>query len=310
MDWKSSISGFEAYLMLERSLSKNSIVAYITDVEKLASYANGQGVAGPLTVTQQDAEQFLGFLHEIGISARSQARILSGLKAYYKYLILEGIIKQSPLELIEGPRLGKKLPIVLHHEEIDAMINTIDLSHPQGHRNKAIIEVLYACGLRVTELISLKLSNFYDELGYIQVIGKNNKERVIPIADYSISVVRQYTDNERKQIDIKPGNSDYVFLNRRGKALSRVMIFNIVKQLANDAGISKTVSPHTFRHSFATHLVEGGADLRAVQQMLGHESILTTELYTHLDTDYLRYTLEQYLPVLDTHQMTQQLQVN
>ncbi len=310
MDWKSSISGFEAYLMLERSLSKNSIVAYITDVEKLASYANGQGVAGPLTVTQHDAEQFLGFLHEIGISARSQARILSGLKAYYKYLILEGIIKQSPLELIEGPRLGKKLPIVLHHEEIDAMINTIDLSHPQGHRNKAIIEVLYACGLRVTELISLKLSNFYDELGYIQVIGKNNKERVIPIADYSISVVRQYTDNERKQIDIKPGNSDYVFLNRRGKALSRVMIFNIVKQLANDAGISKTVSPHTFRHSFATHLVEGGADLRAVQQMLGHESILTTELYTHLDTDYLRYTLEQYLPVLDTHQMTQQLQVN
>jgi len=293
--------------MLERSLSKNSIAAYTTDVEKLASYANSKIDAGPLTVTQEDAEQFLGFLHEIGISARSQARILSGLKAFYKYLILEGIIKQSPLELIEGPRLGKKLPIVLHKDEIDAMIDTIDLSHPQGHRNKAIIEVLYACGLRVTELITLKLSNFYDDLGYVQVIGKNNKERVIPIAEYSIDVVRQYTENERKQIDVKPDNTDFVFLNRRGKALSRVMIFNIVKQLAKDAGITKVVSPHTFRHSFATHLVEGGADLRAVQQMLGHESILTTELYTHLDTEYLRYTLEQYLPTIKNQEMQGQL---
>ena len=308
MDWKSSISGFEAYLMLERSLSKNSIAAYTTDVEKLASYANTTIDASPLTVTQVDVEKFLGFLHEIGISARSQARILSGLKAFYKYLILEGIIKQSPLELIEGPRLGKKLPIVLHQDEIDAMIEMIDLSHPQGHRNKAIIEVLYACGLRVTELISLKLSNFYDELGYVQVIGKNNKERVIPIADYSINVVRQYTENERKQIEVKPGNTDFVFLNRRGKALSRVMIFNIVKQLAKDAGITKTVSPHTFRHSFATHLVEGGADLRAVQQMLGHESILTTELYTHLDTEYLRYTLEQYLPTLKNQDLHRQME--
>jgi len=307
LDWKSSISGFEAYLMLERSLSKNSITAYTADVEKLASYSNTQIDAGPLTVTQDHAEQFLGFLHEIGISARSQARILSGLKAYYKYLILEGIIKQSPLELIEGPRLGKKLPVVLHQDEIDAMIDTIDLSHPQGHRNKAIIEVLYACGLRVTELVTLKLSNFYDDLGYVQVIGKNNKERVIPIADYSINVVRQYTEHERKQIDVKPGHTDFVFLNRRGKALSRVMIFNIVKQLARDAGITKIVSPHTFRHSFATHLVEGGADLRAVQQMLGHESILTTELYTHLDTDFLRYTLEKFLPVLENQDMSRQL---
>jgi integrase/recombinase XerD len=296
LDWKSGIKGFEAYLMLERSMSKNSIKAYIADVEKLASYVSASTESRPDTLTKKEADQFLGFLHEVGIGARSQARILSGLKAFYKYLILENVVTKSPLELIEGPKLAKKLPIVLHQDEIDAMIATIDLSQPQGHRNKAIIEVLYACGLRVTELVNLKLSNFYDELGYVQVIGKNNKERVVPIAEYSIKVVRQYTDNDRKQLDIKDGYSDFVFLNRRGKSISRVMVFNIVKQLARDAGIDKNISPHTFRHSFATHLVEGGADLRAVQQMLGHESILTTELYTHLDTDYLRYTLENFLP--------------
>lgn len=296
MDWKSAIKGFEAYLLLERSLSKNSILAYIADVEKLASYVSAHTETRPDMLTKKEADHFLGFLHEIGIGARSQARILSGLKAFYKYLLLENVVTQSPLELIEGPKLSKKLPVVLHQDEIDSMIATIDLSQPQGHRNKAIIEVLYACGLRVSELVNLKLSNFYDDLGYVQVIGKNNKERVVPIADYSIDVVRQYTENDRKQLDIKEGYSDFVFLNRRGRSLSRVMVFNIVKQVTRDAGIDKNISPHTFRHSFATHLVEGGADLRAVQQMLGHESILTTELYTHLDTDFLRYTLENYLP--------------
>lgn len=299
LDWLVAKRGFESYLMLERSLSKNSIAAYLADVDKLHSYCGVEGGKSAIQVTEDDVESFIAFISEIGITARSQARILSGLKAFYKYLLLEDIVEVSPLELIEGPKIGKKLPVVLEQSEIDAMIGCIDLSHPQGHRNKAMIEVLYACGLRVSELIGLRLSNLYEDLGYLQVIGKNNKERVVPIADYSLKQVKYYTDHDRKAIDPKPGYEDYVFLNRRGKGLTRVMIFTIVKQLAKDAGIEKNISPHTFRHSFATHLVEGGADLRAVQQMLGHESILTTELYTHLDTDYLRYTLENFLPILN-----------
>ncbi len=296
MDWLSATKGFESYLLLERSLSKHSIAAYLSDVNKLESFLQDTGKSVD-EVIQRDIELFLTFIHNIGITARSQARILSGLKAFYKYLILEDIVKVSPLELIEGPKIGKKLPVVLHQDEIDAMIAAIDLSQPLGHRNKAIIEILYACGLRVTELVNLRLNNVHDKLGYLQVIGKNNKERVIPIAEYSLEQLRLYTDHERKQIDVKPGFQDFVFLNRRGKSLSRVMVFNIVKGLAKAAGIEKSISPHTFRHSFATHLVEGGADLRAVQQMLGHESIITTELYTHMDTDFLRSTLENFLPI-------------
>lgn len=299
LDWLIASRGFESYLMLERSLSKNSISAYLADVDKLYSYIGKEEGKSVTQVTEDDIESFILFISEIGITARSQARILSGLKAFYKYLLLEEVVEVSPLELIEGPKIGKKLPIVLEQEEIDAMIAAIDLSHPQGHRNKAMIEVLYACGLRVSELIGLRLSNLYEDLGYLQVIGKNNKERVVPIADYSLKQVKYYTDHDRKAIDAKPGYEDYVFLNRRGRGLTRVMVFTIVKQLAKDAGITKNISPHTFRHSFATHLVEGGADLRAVQQMLGHESILTTELYTHLDTDYLRYTLDKFLPILN-----------
>ena len=297
MDWHIYINGFKHYLVLERSLSSNSVEAYVRDVNKLADFdLRSENPKGPIHINQEDIEQFIHSLYNVGMDAKSQARILSGLKAFYKYLLLEDEIDHNPTKLIEGPKLSRKLPDTLSYIEIQEMLDTMDMSLPHAHRNKAIIETLYACGLRVSELVNLQLSFYYPDENYLRVIGKNNKERIVPIAEEAIKQIKLYRENERCHINIKPDNEDYIFLNRRGKKLSRVMIFHIVKAAALNAGIKKKVSPHTFRHSFATHLVEGGADLRAVQDMLGHESIITTEIYTHVNTDYLRETLMLYHP--------------
>jgi len=280
-------------------MSQHTVDAYIRDVKQLAVFAE-QEYAGlsPVRLTQDHIEEFLAFLNDLHLSLRTQSRILSGIRGFYKFLFLEDMIKEDPVELIEGPRLEKYLPEVLSYEEIQAMIARIDHSHPQGTRNRAIIETLYACGLRVSELIGLKISNIYPEAGFIKVFGKNRKERLVPIGSHALKHIMFYIEGPRRALPvIKPGNEDILFLNRRGNALTRVMVFHIVKDLASKAGISKEVSPHTFRHSFATHLVEGGADLRAVQEMLGHASITTTEIYTHLDTEYLRDTIMQYHPL-------------
>lgn len=295
--WDNYIKGFRSYLILERSLSENSVLAYHRDVLKLANYdLAAPHPRGPMAMTAEDISGFLSSLYQLGMDARSQARILSGIKAFYKYLLLEDLIEHNPTKMIEGPRLSKKLPDTLSYEEIQKILDAIDLSQPHGHRNKAIIETLYACGLRVSELVHLQLSSLFPEEGFVRVIGKNNKERLVPIADTALKAISLYVDNDRRKINIYRGQEDYVFLNRRGKKLSRVMVFLIVKKAVVNAGIHKTVSPHTFRHSFATHLVEGGADLRAVQEMLGHESIITTEIYTHINTDYLKETLMMYHP--------------
>jgi len=288
-------------MLLERSMSENSIDAYLRDVQKLSQFAVANlKKNAPTEITHNDISSFLCILNELGLGERTQARILSGLRTFYRYLILEDIIKDDPVELIEGPKLPKKIPDVLSEEEINLLIEAIDLSHPQGHRNKAILETLYACGLRVSELVNLTLSNIYRDFGYMRVIGKNNKERIIPIAPDTLKHIDNYVNYDRKQLKIVSGFEDFIFLNRRGKNLTRVMIFTIIKKLVAEAGIQKKVSPHTFRHSFATHLVEGGADLRAVQEMLGHESILTTEIYTHLDTKFLKDTLYTYHPMCRT----------
>ena len=298
MDWRSTIEGFKTYLRLERSMSKHTVAAYLRDVRELAGFMQEEFPETlPTSVERSHIEAFLASLNDTGLSLRTQSRMLSGLRAYYKYLFLEDLITYDPLELIEGPRLARSLPEVLDYEEIQAMIACIDHSLPQGTRDRAIIETLYACGLRVSELISLQLSNLYMDLGMIKVRGKNNKERLVPIGKHALKHIRFYVEGPRSQLPvIKPGNEDIVFLNRRGSALSRVFVFTLVKDLAKKAEINKPVSPHTFRHSFATHLVEGGADLRAVQEMLGHASITTTEIYTHLDTDYLRETISMFHP--------------
>jgi len=297
MDWNSCIKGFEAYLLLERSLLKNSIEAYLRDISKLVQYLNIENLdISPLKIDYKTLQNFIIWINSLGVADRSQARIISGIKAFYKYLMMEDIINDDPTELLEGPKIGRKIPDILNYEEIKLLLETIDLSSDFGHRNRAILETLYACGLRVSELINLKLSNYFPDIGFIKVIGKNNKERIVPIGSDAIKYINIYRNNYRNKINIKKGNEDYVFLNRRGKNLSRIMIYNIIKDLANAAGIRKNISPHTFRHSFATHLVEGGADLRAVQEMLGHESIITTEIYTHLDTTYLKKTILAYHP--------------
>ena len=297
MDWKSSIIGFKSYLILERSMSENSIDAYIRDINKLSQFVNLQNVASnPTKITYEDLQEFIMYINELGLGDRSQARIISGIKAFYKYLLIENIINDDPTELLEGPKLKRKVPDVLSFEEVNLILDGIDLSEPTGHRNRAMLETLYACGLRVSELISLKLSNFYHEVEYIKVIGKNNKERIVPISSDAINQNLYYIKHYRNDLSIKPGFEDFLYLNRRGKGLTRVMVFTIIKNLVEKAGIKKKVSPHTFRHSFATHLVEGGADLRAVQDMLGHESITTTEIYTHLDREYLRNTILKYHP--------------
>lgn len=283
--------------MLERSLSGNSIEAYLADVSKLRSFIELKHTnTGPTKVTFEQLREFLFFLNELGIGERSQARIISGVKAFYRFYLLEDIIENDPTELLEGPKLSRKIPDVLSFDELERVFNAIDLSHPQGHRNRAVLETLYACGLRVSELTELKLSNFFPEIGFVKVIGKNNKERIVPIGPEAIKHIDLYVNHDRVKQKIQEGFQDYVFLNRRGKKLTRVMVFYIIKQAVSDAGIEKNISPHTFRHSFATHLVEGGADLRAVQEMLGHESITTTEIYTHLDTQYLKDTILSYHP--------------
>lgn len=298
MNWIPTIKGFKNYLKLERSLSSNSIEAYLRDVEKFVQYLELQEInVQPEKVEQKHIEDFLQWISEIGLNARSQARILSGLKAFYKYLLMEDIINVSPTELLEAPRVGRKLPEVLSIEEINEIINAVDLSKPEGERNKAILETLYSCGLRVSELITLKLSNLLLDEGFIRVNGKGDKERITPIGSVAVKHINIYIESKRNHmLNIDKDSEDVLFLNRRGKQLTRVMIFTIIKNLTEIAGITKTVSPHTFRHSFATHLVEAGAGLRAVQEMLGHESITTTEIYTHLDREYLRQEIIDFHP--------------
>lgn len=298
MDWHSVIQGFKAYLMLERSLSKHSVDAYIMDVEKLYQYAQTLSKPpSPVEITHSHMEAFIRWLYEFRLDARTQSRILSGLRAFYKYLLIEGLTATDPMELIQGPRLGRHLPTVLSIDEIDSILSAIDLSHPQGTRNRAMLEVLYACGLRVSELTQLRISNLYLDVGVIKVLGKGDKERLVPVGSEAIKQLSLYLETDRRtQSNIYKGQEDIVFLNRRGKALTRNMVFMIIRDAAMKAGITKQVSPHSFRHSFATHLVEGGADLRAVQEMMGHASITTTEIYTHLNTDYLRDTIMTFHP--------------
>ncbi len=295
--WHSQINGFKAYLQLERSLSPNSVEAYLHDVEKLTQYLEAKGLqVTPDKVELSNLQDFLRWITELGMTARSQARIISGLKGFYKYLVLENLVTKDPTEMLESPRIGRKLPVTLSVEEINALIDAIDLSKPEGQRNKAMLETLYGCGLRVSELINMKISSLHFNEGFIRITGKGDKERLVPTGSVAQKHILIYLDSIRPALQVRKGNEDILFLNRRGSKLSRVMIFNIIRELAIKTGIRKTVSPHTFRHSFATHLVEGGADLRAVQEMLGHESITTTEIYTHLDREYLRSTILQYHP--------------
>ncbi|NPD45442.1 MULTISPECIES: site-specific tyrosine recombinase XerD [unclassified Lentimicrobium] len=291
------LKSFLIYLKLEKSLSPNSIEAYENDIIKLLSFCQIPSPSLSLKeMSLQNLQTFIQWLAEIGLSARSQARIISGVKAFYKFLLLENIIEDDPTDLLELPRLGRKLPETLSLPEIDSMIGEIDRSKPEGERNKAILETLYSCGLRVTELVELKISNIYPEESFIRVIGKGDKERLVPIGGQALQQIALYVDQVRVHVDVKKGFEDFVFLNRRGAKLTRNMIFIIIKDLAERAGIHKNISPHTFRHSFATHLVEGGADLRAVQEMLGHESIITTEIYTHLDRSFLRAEILNHHP--------------
>jgi len=297
MIWKSLIKGFGDYLRLERSLSTNSIEAYTNDILKLHQYISISGLeTKPQEVNYDLLQKFILYINQLGLNDRSQARIISGVKAFYKFLLMEDLIHESPAALLEGPKLQRKIPDVLSIEEMQEVLHAIDMSAPHAQRNRAILETMYACGLRVSELTNLKLSNIFQEQGYIIVIGKNDKERIVPIADEAIKHIELYMQTERREITIQKGFEDFLFLNRRGKSLTRVMIFTLVKKYVAAAGINKTVSPHTFRHSFATHLVEGGADLRAVQEMLGHESITTTEIYTHLDKKFLKETILLYHP--------------
>ena len=295
MSWKSSILGFKSYLQVERSLSVNSVDAYIRDVKKLANFSKSKKI-NELDISKSDLSDFVSIISKEGISTRSQSRIISGIKAFYKYLIMEDYIKADPTELLESPKIGLKLPDTLSIEEIDKLIAAIDLSKAEGERNRSMLEILYSCGLRVTELITLKLSNVSFVEGFIKVIGKGNKERLAPIGKTALKYLNIYISEVRNHQNIQKGHEDIIFLNRRGKQLTRVMIFTIIKQLAEKIGLKKKISPHTFRHSFATHLIQGGADLRAVQEMLGHESITTTEIYTHLDKEYLREAIIQFHP--------------
>lgn len=295
--WEAYKKGFKAWLQLEKSLSDHSVEAYIRDVEKLTMYLQEKSdLKTPDAVTLKDLQGLLQFITQLGIGATSQARMISGLRAFYKYCLLEQICTIDPTALLDAPKTKRSLPDTLSFEEIEKIIGEIDLSTPDGGRNKAILETMYSCGLRVSEVISLKLSCLYLDIGFIRVIGKGDKERLVPIGSDATKYIKLYRENIRVHQPLQPGFEDILFLNKFGRSLSRVMIFYIIKDLAKKAGITKTISPHTFRHSFATHLVEGGADLRAVQEMLGHESITTTEIYTHLDRDYLRSTLQQYHP--------------
>lgn len=297
MTWELCIQQFETYLKLECHLAENSILAYTSDVRKLSQFASlQQQEISPLLVQPTDLRNFLIYLHELGIGATSQARILSATKRLYEFLVLEGMISQDPTQLVDRPALGRKLPQVLTVHEIETLLNTIDHSTPVGMRNRAILETLYSCGLRVSELIGLRISDIYLEEGLVQVWGKGNKQRWIPIGSMALKCIRIYLEEVRIHIPIQKGAENCLFLNHRGRQLTRVMIFLLIQGLASQAGFKKAIGPHTFRHSFATHLVEGGADLRAVQAMLGHESITTTEIYTHLDQSYLQQTIQEFHP--------------
>lgn len=285
------------YLQLEKSLSDHSVEAYLRDVGKLTEYLQATGdMRQPGSLDLAVLQRFVHWIGELGMTPSSQARIISGIRSFYKYCLAEQVVTEDPSALLEAPRLKRALPDVLTFEEIERMIAEIDLSKPDGGRNKAILETMYSCGLRVSELVSLRISCLYLDAGFIRVIGKGNKERLVPIGRSAVKYIRIYKDEIRVHQPVQQGFADTLFLNKRGQALSRVMIFYIIKDLAKKAAITKNISPHTLRHSFATHLVEGGADLRAVQEMLGHESITTTEIYTHLDRDYLRATLQQFHP--------------
>ena len=295
--WESYKKDFSSYLKLERSLSGNSIDAYLQDIDKLISFLEAYHPAIlPENIDLSLLQQFLVWCHDLHMSTRSQVRMISGIKAFFRFLFLENIIDKDPTLLLEAPKIGRKLPEVLSIAEIDRIQSAIDLSKEEGHRNKAIIETLYSCGLRVSELINLKISDLYFDEEYIRVKGKGNKERLIPISKKAIEEIKNYFENRRNLQPIEKKHEDYVFLNRRGKKLSRIMIFTIIKQLAAAAGIEKNISPHTFRHSFASHLIERGADLRSVQEMLGHESIITTEIYTHIDRHFLKQTIIEHHP--------------
>jgi integrase/recombinase XerD len=297
MSWEFYITQFQNYLKLERSLADNSINAYLHDVVKLKQFIEISNLnLSPIEITNNHLQEFLHYINELGMTAHSQARILSGLKAFYKYLVYEDITDNDPTLLIEGPKLGRKLPDTLSYPEIERLFSAIDLSTDEGMRNRAILETLYSSGLRVSELVDLKLNNIYFDIGFLRIIGKGNKERLVPIGREALKYVKIYVNEIRVHTDIQPGHESVVFLNRRGRKLTRVMIFTIIKNLALSISLNKKISPHTFRHSFATHLIEGGADLRAVQDMLGHESITTTEIYTHLDRDYLKQVIKEFHP--------------
>ncbi|GGI26132.1 site-specific tyrosine recombinase XerD [Pedobacter mendelii] len=297
MLWQSYIKGFKAYLKLERALSGNSVDAYLTDLDKLSQYYQSLEIVPKLNeITVEDIKSFISWLNNLGMLSSTQARVISGLKAFFSYLMIEDVIQSDPTSLIEAPKLVRKLPDTLNIYEINSLIDAIDASKPEGMRNKAIIEVMYGCGLRVTELTEMKISNLYPQIEFIKIIGKGNKERLVPIGGVALKLLDIYINQIRLHVNIKKGNEDFIFLNRFGAKLSRISIFNLIKSLANAVGLKKTISPHTLRHSFATHLIEGGADLRAVQEMLGHSSITTTEIYTHIDRDYLREVITQFHP--------------
>jgi integrase/recombinase XerD len=295
--WETEIREYRNFLKLEKGLSENSIQAYVNDLKKLVQFLEIQGtVAGPERVEQHTLHAFIQWVNELGLNARSQARIISGIKSFFKYLVMEERISSDPSMLLEGPRIARKLPEVLAIREIDMLLGAIDLSKPEGRRNKAMLEVLYSCGLRVSELVGLRISDIFRDEGFIRIIGKGNKERLVPISSTALKEIDHYLPDRNAMLDIDRGFADVLFLNRRGKQLTRVMVFTIIRQLAEKTGLKKRIGPHTFRHSFATHLVNGGADLRAVQEMLGHESIVTTEIYTHLDREYLREAIIRYHP--------------
>jgi integrase/recombinase XerD len=301
MIWESYRRGFDAFLRLEKSLSQNSVDAYRHDIEKLTAFLEENNIAvQPAGITLSHLQDFLKWLNQSSLNARSQMRIISGIRAFYKYLLLENLISDDPTQLLDMPRIGRKLPEFLTIDETRRLIDSVDLSKPEGERNKAMIETLYGCGLRVSELVNLKISCIYFNEGFMRITGKGDKERLVPFSGKALKQINLYLHEIRSHIAIRKGHEDYLFLNRRGARLTRVMVFTIIKDLAILAGIQKTIGPHTLRHSFATHLVEGGADLRAVQEMLGHASITTTEIYTHLDRTFLRENIMDHHPLYKT----------
>jgi len=297
VNWRICLKQFEEYLKLEKSLSRHSVEAYGRDVRKLVEFLELKGLqVSPQDVKPAILRDFLEWINELGMTAHSQARTLSGIRAFYKFLIMEDMMQTDPTDTIEPPKLSRKLPDTLDFHEIEQLLSAIDLSTPEGTRNRAMLETLYSSGLRVSELLDLRISNLYADAGFLKIAGKGDKERLVPIGRDALKHIQLYREGVRCHLNIKKGHEDILFLNRRGAKMTRVMVFTIIKDLAAKAGIQKTVSPHTFRHSFATHLIEGGADLRAVQEMLGHESITTAEIYTHLDRDYLKQVIRDFHP--------------